>query len=41
MNALVVLVREIVFLVRCELLRREFLLEQLELEIQILRTVRT
>lgn len=34
------LVNSMIFLVRCELLRRRMLLEQLELEVRVLRMVR-
>ena len=40
MNQLVLLAANIMFLVRCELLRRRLLRERLEVEIQFLRTVR-
>lgn len=34
------LVNGVIFLIRCELLRRRMLLEQLELEVRVLRMVR-
>lgn len=39
MRAAVRVVRQVVFLIRCELLRRQLLMEYLELEVRWLRSI--